>query len=435
MTGTASFADSHQTGVAAFQRGEAVFVWARVKGTDELWRLDDDTAVEHRAFVKEHLACPVPGCNSKLTTAHRTKKRDGLQHLSGKGGHSRESIFHSQGCALIESWLSEAYPDSSAVREEYTNEAGERRADVLLTGPTGKKMAFEVQYSPLTPDAWQRRHDSYRDQQIVDVWLFGHTGKQLKFNADGLVKLNPTHEAVLDSGSAVFFLNPELELLGVSVGKDYRYDIEQETPWGTVVAVWDAHARSGLELRPLRENMPSMDHGLTSGWLSALYKQTVELRAHNAAAPAQVVANRERREREKVAQQQRWEGRRAPVQTRILDAFAASEEPWGRSEAHALIRSYFSSYLRGRIDADQDGSLSRWQCVLYFEFIAGHTEPFAVSDAFNRIVRRGLGMDPSSAFKDIARYLYALAEDGYLSRAPVSGKYPRFVATVSGAWW
>ncbi|WP_432432648.1 competence protein CoiA family protein [Cryobacterium breve] len=100
--------------------------------------------------------------------------------MSDGGGHSRESIFHSQGCALVEEWLRREFPNSHVQREEYTNELGERRADVLLTGPAGDRVAFEIQYSPITPDAWRNRHESYRRQHIADVWLFGHTGKQLQ---------------------------------------------------------------------------------------------------------------------------------------------------------------------------------------------------------------------------------------------------------------
>lgn len=111
-----SLADDHKSSLSTFQAGEERFVWGRDKHTGELWYLEDDTAIESRAFVNEHVICPVPGCAAKLTTAHRTKKRDGLQHFSRGGGHSRESIFHSQGCALIEDWLRRSYPRSKAQR-------------------------------------------------------------------------------------------------------------------------------------------------------------------------------------------------------------------------------------------------------------------------------------------------------------------------------
>lgn len=195
--------NTHKTELATFQEGERVFVWGHDKVADGMWFLEEGTASEHRSFVNDRIVCPVPGCAAKLTTHHRTNKRDGLVHYSGTGGHSKESLFHSQGCALIESWLRKKYPKSKAQREEYTNEAGVRRADVLLTAPTNQRVAFEVQYSALTPDAWRARHDSYCVQGIVGVWLFGHIGAQLKVDSDGRLKANPTHEAVVASGSTL----------------------------------------------------------------------------------------------------------------------------------------------------------------------------------------------------------------------------------------
>jgi hypothetical protein len=182
----------HKERVLSFQDGEQRFVWGLHKDTGHLWYLEEDTAREWRAHVKQFIVCPVPGCGAQLTTAHRRTKRDGLVHLSKDGGHTGESIFHSQGCAVLEGWLSTNYPNSKVKREEYTNAEGERRADVLITSPAGDRVAFEVQYSPLTPDDWRTRHESYRRQGIADVWLFGHTSKQLRFDRSGFLSLTPT---------------------------------------------------------------------------------------------------------------------------------------------------------------------------------------------------------------------------------------------------
>ena len=95
VDGAPSFADDHPAGLAAFQSGEAVFVWGRDKHSGFLWRLGEDAALANRGHVKDHVLCPVPGCDAKLTTVHRSKQRDGMKHLSSAGGHSRESVFHS----------------------------------------------------------------------------------------------------------------------------------------------------------------------------------------------------------------------------------------------------------------------------------------------------------------------------------------------------
>ena len=291
-----------------------------------------------------------------------------------------------------------------------------------------------MQYSPLTPDAWRHRHDSYRRQGIVDVWLFGHTGKQLKFDSDEFLKLSPTHEAVLHSRSALFFLNPELERVGVAVGEDDRYSVEHESYWGERTVVWDMSRRAVLQLLPLGESRPSMVRGLTSDWLSALYEQTDELRTHNIDARARAAENQERRVREKAQRKKRWAEERGEVHWRIRAALG-NVERWSRSEALALIRGYFSGYLAGRIETKPDGLLVRWQCVVYFDFIAGYDKPFGVRDAYQQIVRRGVNMGQPDAFKIISRYLYRLEDAGYLERAASVGKFPVFVATESGARW
>lgn len=437
-TSIGSGADEHKARLSAFQGGEERFVWGLDKHTGDLWFLEDDTATESRAFVNERVVCPVPGCAAKLTTAHRTKKRDGLQHFSRGGGHSRESIFHSQGCALIEDWLRRSYPRSTARREEYTNERGERRADVLLTGPDNDRIAFEVQYSSITPDAWQRRHDSYRQQGVVDVWLFGHTPNQLKIAPDGIVHANPTHEAVVRSGQALMFLNPDLGVVGAAVGVGHPFDADADRYLDERVPVFNELASARLEIRSLTELRPSTRHGLGGEWLEALYARTSALDVHNTTALAHAAENRERQRQEREVKQRTWELRRRPQQERIRALFGGVER-WSRSEALAEIRAYFGVHLKGRIDyivnpTSPPELLVRWQCVIYFELIAGQSNPFGARDAFRAIERRGIGMS-TDGFKQVVRYLYQLEEGGFLRQMPGYGRYSTFAPTTSGAWW
>lgn len=435
----ASFADTHKPTLATFQNAEEAFVWGRNKVSDELWYLEDDEAVNQRAFVNEKIVCPVPGCGARLTTAHRTKKRDGLQHFATAGGHSRESVFHSQGCALIESWLNATYPNSHAQREEYTNEQGERRADVLLTGPTGHRVAFEIQYSPITPDAWRRRHESYRQQGIVDVWLFGHSGKQLKLDAEDRLKPNPTHDEVVASGSALMFINPTERLIGVAVGTDQRFDAAIDAYREERFSVLDKPQFAELKLRPLEDFRPSPRTGLGGEWLDWMYEKTHALRAHNHSALIEAAAIRERRKREAEAKRRAWETRRTFQQQKIRDVLSVRAR-WSQSDALALITGYFGEYLDQRIEwidnpTAPPGLLVKWQCVIYFDLIAGRTTPFGTRDAFKAITARNVNMGQPDAFKLIARYLYRLRDEGYLRVLPGLSRYPSFVATPTGAWW
>lgn len=255
-------------------------MWGRLRDSDELWFLEDYQATVHREFVKDQVVCPVPGCAAQLTSVHSSRKRDHLRHLQAAGGHAPESVQHSPGCALTESWLRNRYPDARVKREEYSNERGERRADVLITAANSRRVAFEVQYSPLTPEAWQKRHDSYRSQGIVDVWLFGHASKQLRLRRDGTLRPNPTHEAVVRSGSALLFINPDPEREDVAFAVGTAFEINRLTGRdGDRVSVLGQLEGAQLEIASLATFRVDGAVGLTSERLRQLYEATHALPA------------------------------------------------------------------------------------------------------------------------------------------------------------
>lgn len=204
---------SHST-VQTFTRGsDNRFVYAvHTDDPTRVFHLDDDAALDHRAYAKEYLRCPVPECPlPELTTVHRTDRRDGFRHLrrDASTDHAPESLLHHQGKAAIAHWLANRYRKHLTVTVEPLLEGGERRPDVMaVSRSSGARMAFEVQYSYEPPHVWRERHQWYRDHGIVDVWLFGHTGSHMNAAEDGTVTLNPTHRAVIDEGMPLLWLNP-----------------------------------------------------------------------------------------------------------------------------------------------------------------------------------------------------------------------------------
>ena len=202
------------TNVEVFTRaGDSRFVYAvHADDATRVFHLEDDTAVEYRAYTKTHLRCPVGDCpRPALTTVARAEKRDGFKHLAVdvSTNHAPESMLHHQGKAAIAKWLTDTYGQHLHVTVETSLDGGERRPDVMATSrATGAQMVFEVQYSYEPPHVWQQRHQWYRDRGIVDVWLFGHTGAHLRVAGTGRVALNPTHRAVLAEGMPVLWFNP-----------------------------------------------------------------------------------------------------------------------------------------------------------------------------------------------------------------------------------
>lgn len=440
------FGEDHRSTISSFQLGEDRFVWGRHAESGDLWFLREDEAAIARAFVKGNVICPVPGCGSSLTTVHSAKRRDHLRHLSATGGHSLESINHAMGCAVIESWLKRNYPRSTVRREEYTNESGERRADVMITGPSGARVAFEVQYSALTPDAWKRRHESYRSQGIVDVWLFGHVGAQLSLDVDGTVRSNPTHEAVVESGSPLFFIRPldDHAEIACALGRARRLHLQgmDLVPSPEDEHVIDDTDHPLLLIDAIKTFRLDQRHGLTSDALDALRSNTLSLRRHNEQVKKIAENRRARAARERKEKQERWEARRRLAQESIRRELLSGER-WSRSTALQAIRQYFGEdlkYLKERIDFDYgttfpNGVLVRWQCVVYFELIAGRETPFGVRDAYGLLRRRGITIEANKLFTEVARYLHRLRREGFLRERPGLDRYAMFQPTTSGAWW
>lgn len=216
-----------QEALARFQQGETRLVFARYRAEParELFYLADGQAGSAREFTRAQLECFMPECrNRRLAAVSRRKGRDGFRHMSGAGGHADESLFHAQAKELIRRWALRVDPAAQADVEEAT-ESRKRRADVLIHWSSSSlpTTAVEVQYSQLSVDAWQARHDSYVEQGLVDLWLFGHTGPHFKtsYSAGGPsrhadLRLSPVHQAVAGAGLPLLWINPIAALVGVA---------------------------------------------------------------------------------------------------------------------------------------------------------------------------------------------------------------------------
>ncbi|TFD37038.1 hypothetical protein E3T37_12640 [Cryobacterium sp. TMT2-10] len=200
--------------LAEFQEGETRLIYARRRqGDATLFELVNGTAATIRSWAKENLLCPVDGCESPaLTTVNRgVRARDGFKHLVRTDDHGPESLFHIEAKGHIADWLRRRYPQVIVREEEPSNKNRDRVADIMATALNGDRIAIEIQYSYLEPAIWLKRHESYRDQKILDVWLFGHHGDQLTRvrGTEDQVVLSPTHELVLSWSSRPISSRPQ----------------------------------------------------------------------------------------------------------------------------------------------------------------------------------------------------------------------------------
>ena len=128
-----------------------------------------------------HLVCPVPGCGDPRLIARGGSRRDHFahRHVVDAIAHAPERWYHLCGKHLIGDWARRHYPEARVQVDHEAVDNGQV-PDVLVVFPDGRRFAFEVQYAPLTIDAWHARHAGYRAQGIVDSWLFGHIPPHLR---------------------------------------------------------------------------------------------------------------------------------------------------------------------------------------------------------------------------------------------------------------
>ena len=434
------FALDHAVQLAAFQTdGDARFLWGLDRRNETMFYLAEDTGREQHDYVVANVVCPVPGCGAALTSVHGTTIRDHLRHVKDTGGHGPESVFHSQGCALIQSWLAAKYPGCKVTREEYTNAEGERRADVLITARSQERIAFEVQYSPLTPDAWTARHDSYRAQGIQDVWLFGHTEKQLKLDADGALKSNPTLSAVAATGAAVLFINPTSEQLAIAVNRAARYSRRAGGFMPSDVAVIGNPDGSDLEVYPLADfRLDQMT--FTSDRIEELRRNAEELTAYNAEQQRLEKVMREQAERNRALEKARMAaGAERAKKDRAEQAEAirvALDLPgrWGTEHpAVALIRVYGAG-RRFRDLGYEDDVPERWRCVAYFHHLAGNeADLFDTKRVAETLRAHGVRLE-TGIYRVIGRWLHELVDEGFLFEER-NGEFPSYRPTFNGTTW
>jgi hypothetical protein len=203
-----------------FGEGETRLVYARWRdGTPGLRYLAEGTADATRQLTRDELLCPIVGCPTPaLTTVNGgTRARDHFRHhTANDADHPGESLLNVEGKAQIALWAAGRYPGARVQLEEASSDAWERVADVMVTLVNGKRIAIKVQYASLQPEKWQTWHDSYVNQGIRDVWLFGHTGNHLTRLPDGRIRLNPTLERVAATGMPVLWFNPIKLLIGTA---------------------------------------------------------------------------------------------------------------------------------------------------------------------------------------------------------------------------
>jgi len=275
--------------------------------------MPDGEAGQLRAFTREQLRCLIPDCSApNVIAVARSTRRDGFTHRSGGGGHAPESVHHRQGKAVLAQWLRGLVGADAVTVEAAIDTQRSRVADVLVTFPTGARLAFEVQYAAITVEAWRERHQSYVDQGIVDVWLWGHTRlRRSRSSYDSPFRLDDVQDEVRVADMPVHWFNPETGEIATAIA---------DTTGGPLRAI---PVRYGdVLIQPLSACGVNAD-GIQSGPLRELADQVARHRA--------LLEKRAREMRERIAEQQenqrRTEERYAQLKRQAWDNAAAGIVP------------------------------------------------------------------------------------------------------------
>ena len=389
-------------------------------------------AFRARAKAGEVFRCIVPDCDSPaLSIVNRGDRRHGFSHQAGAGGHAPMGVAHLWSQLLIRDWLRAMYPDA-VVDLEVTTQDGVRRADVMLTSPSGRQAAFEVQYAGLTPAAWKARHDDYAAAGITDVWLWGHLLPHFRAQRreEGHLALNPTLEAVAAAGQPILWINPTLERIGFATSAELRWVEGSERVLASV--------ESGLfEHQPLTEFRLAGEYGMISDRLRFLVDTPARLRAEREqqrlAAEVALALSRQRAAANAVRKEQALEKylqRADGVAAERAIVWAASVE-----QAHIvkLAGGEWPPFL-GLITHGDDGRLIRlelppelWQARLWRKHI--HAKPDRANIHFGKLSRdlAEMGVRDGVAQVAVNSWLNQLADRGIVERADRGHGDARFV--------
>lgn len=423
----------HPTMNAAFTGVPEVRQLFARNGEGEVEYLEDRAAPEfkERRAAGEVFSCVVPTCSEPLlTVVDRKERRHGFAHLSG-GGHPGMGLAHLQSQLLIQRWVWETYPGLH-VELEMATEDGSRRADVMVTSPvSGQQIAFEVQYASMTPEDWTMRHQSYQEQGIVDIWLWGYGGAHVRpdTSSPGRVNGSPTLATACQAGVPQLLIDPDREALGYASREPRRYMLP-------TVRVLSPDGAGEVHAEPLRAFRLNSQRKLTSDGLEALHAASAQVRAYEARLAEE---ERHRQAAEDAAEAQR--ARNVEQFFTRVDAKAANaERKWVGSAEHKRILAMFSVVPAVLSHQPVSGNTPIrlpipppvWQSHLYLRHIHGLASGRWIS--VRRMSEELAGMDPDIRFAEeaVRSWLGALAERGVVRKAPSQYSYDRWPKFFAG---
>lgn len=384
--------------VAAFLNGESRQVWALRRETGAPFFLADGRAAELRDFTRSSLRCPHPDCTAEISTRGGSK-RDHFLHVT-KPTHEtgRESEFHLAGKAMLAQWAATRIPEGASVREEHAVKDPEtrslRRADVMVTGRSGRQVAYEVEYKSYAIEAWQQKQADYDAQGIACAWLIGHTKVRLaggSSKADGpdasaeadqaAVRLPELAAVIARAGHPVMVVNPVTRQIGTLAGSE-RFDERYRGASGAWVAI---------------DDLEDCEFSPRGGIITPALRR--------------IAAAEEEAERE----QDRLDAKDQIARNRLAEFRGDPLRAWERSPVRATLLARWSEVPP--VLAQDIGSpegvwavLPHWHGVIYEELLHERTADFKWVDVFAALDGHAIRRHPDTkvVFRALAGWLEAM---------------------------
>lgn len=370
---------------AAFLAGERRQVWALNRETGAPYYLEEGQAAAVRTYAKAHLRCPYPTCMAPISTRGGSK-RDHFFHLNTTPHPTgRETEFHLAAKAMLAQWLTGHVPEGAKVQEELTvkdfKTATHRRPDVVATGQSGRRMAYEVEYKNWSVDAWKQKQSDLDELDIQCLWLIGHTRIKLAAGAapdSSCVVVPELASRIARAGRPLVAINPVTREIGTLTNRDgdIRYDGRGHIAW--------------LQIDPLDSCRFSSVAGI---------RTPAMLRIDEAERRSAQLA------RERDAQRQLWAiaWERAPARATML------EQCGGLPPELELPDRHPDAYWRGARPAI-NAAAAHWRGVIYSDLIHGKRTTFGMREVLTTLGKHGIEFDVGQAGPQLHGWLRYLED-------------------------
>jgi Competence protein CoiA-like family len=171
-------------------------------GPDNRPVVAEETPLEQLQEWSHERVLHCPNCRGVVFVRGGPGKRAQLHFAHQKGecawSTEAESVRHMRGKVVLAQWLREQFRQAVISLEERLPEPN-RIADIFVVHADGRRWAVEFQCAPLEVGEWQRRHDAYRNANIIDIWIIGDNRREKQ---EGFI------EAIIAAAHEVMFLDP-----------------------------------------------------------------------------------------------------------------------------------------------------------------------------------------------------------------------------------